>query len=249
MKQYGLSLPELLIGLLLSSIIMAGLLHVYLICKKQYQAYQTALEEALDLQWISQLLVHSVRQAGFTPCMRMHLLKLEDRRANRGARARSPQAVRIETVPESALTVQYMDSHVEQSIEQFPKAIKSSATQIMVTGKKSLSAQYPLFLTDCVQGEIHEIADIVHTSQGQQITLREPLLFDYPHGFSAGALVEEKWFIHKDKKSLYYHRGRASELSTAIQSMIIKQQAGTLEIILGLSGEKTWPVVAQLKNA
>jgi len=246
MKQYGLSLPELLIGLLLSSIIMAGLLHVYLICKKQYQAYQTALEEALDLQWISQLLVHSVRQAGFTPCMRMHLLKLEDRRANR---TRSPQAVRIETMPESALTVQYMDSYVEQSVEQLPKAIKSSATQIMVTNKKALSAQYPLLLTDCVQGEIHEISDIVHTSQGQQITLKEPLLFDYPYGFSAGALVEEKWFIHKDKKTLYYQRGRASELSTTIQSMIIKQHADTLEIILGLPREKTWPVVAQLKNA
>lgn len=246
MKQYGLSLPELLIGLFLSSIIMAGLLHVYLICKKQYQAYQTALEEALDLQWISQLLVHSVRQAGFTPCMRMHLLQLEDRRTNR---TRSPQAVRIETMPESALTVQYMDSHVEQSIEPLLKAIKSSATQIMVTNKKTLSAQYPLLLTDCVQGEIHEIADIAHTSQGQQITLKEPLLFDYPHGFSAGTLVEEKWFIHKDKKSLYYQKGRASELSTAIQSMTIKQHADILEIILGLPHEKTWPIVARLKNA
>lgn len=240
MKQHGISLPELLISLLLASVIMTGLMHIYLVCKRQYQDYQTRLEAVLDLQWLSQLLVHSIHQAGFTPCMKLQGLKLEDKRPGKHG---SIQAIKVETGPEPGLTLQYMDGQFEQLLAQ------PDSNQILVSATKPLSKLSPLLVSDCSHGEIHEIADIAQTRQGQRITLKAPLAFEYRQGGWAGIWVEEKWFIKKNKQTLYYQRGLAAELSSLIHTITIKRQANALEVILGLDKGKTWSVIAGLKNA
>src|SRR5690242_19280686 len=79
-KQFGFSLSELLISLLLASSIMAMLTQCYLNSKHQYMQAQKILALRFDLQWVSDLLADSIRRAGFTPCLGIEQLTAVDRR-------------------------------------------------------------------------------------------------------------------------------------------------------------------------
>ena len=81
MKRFeGLGLPEMMISLLLASLIMTALLQHYISIKQHYRTLQSTLDTANQAQWVIDLIQNSIRQAGFTPCLRVDRLIAIDHR-------------------------------------------------------------------------------------------------------------------------------------------------------------------------
>lgn len=244
-KQSGVSLAEVLIGLALASLIMTLLMQFYLSSKRQYLEAEEILSRSLDLRWVGDLLSDSIRRAGFTPCVGIEQLKVNDRRPN--------------SVVIRALNVK---NEVPQSIqinrmnERFTQVIKiKNSTQIMVASTVSFKAKRPLMIADCEHAEVQQIVDVELSPGGTLITLARPLLFSYAAHASVGGFLEERWLIKKNflgEETLHYQLTQTEEITPLVHSLNIHQQnvrgRALLEVNLGLAEGKSHKLLVAVRG-
>lgn len=213
-KQAGISLSEVLISLLLSSLIFTTLIQFYLSSKRHYLEAETLLATQLDLRWVSDLLSDSIRRAGFTPCMNIDQLELKKQ-------GRRVHGLIIENEPQQLLQVNRMDEHFARVIE-----IKNS-TQIFVSQDLVFNEKRLVLIADCEHAELQQITHVEMYPAGLLITLAHPLHFTYNNTTYVGQYIEERWLIQNNvqgKPALFYQLSQSEELTPLIQSLHSSRQ-------------------------
>jgi hypothetical protein len=243
----GFGLPEILISLFLSSIIMTALTQFYLNTKHQYMETQKILAKHFDLQWISSLMADSIRRSGFTPCVSVDQLITADRREK-------PQIIsglKVYNQPNSMIKISRMSEFFSSMVNIV------GFNQITVAKGAVLHEKRPLILADCKHAEVHEIQRINKLDfGGYLITLSKPILFSYTETAYVGEWLEEKWFIKTNSRkvnSLYYQLVQTEELTPLVHSLeIIKRtayQRQLLEVNMGLDENKVHHFTVAVRGA
>jgi len=212
-NQQGLGLPELLIALLLASFTTMALMRHYLNTKQQYHDIQVALEQSIELQWVTDLIRDSVRKAGFTPCSSIDSLTTIDQRSTH------QKLVAIDL--SSSLRMNRMSEHFDRVLQLV------TPMELLTTNHQPLHHNQSIIIADCYHAEVQNIRQVRHSTVGQSITLAQPLAFTYYAPIYVGEWLEETYFIHHHSSrqgTLFYHRHHAEELTTAIHNMSARQE-------------------------
>jgi hypothetical protein len=238
-QELGFTIMEVLISLLLMSMIMTLMIHVYLRNKSQFIYVQQALEQSLDLRWVHNLLTNSIRQAGFTPCIGVSHLQTVDRRSQT---ALMPWVIRS----------QYIQlNHMSNQFTELKKII--SPTQLQLKDSQFITKSKPLIIADCFHAEVFNIASIDYSNR--QVVLASPLIFAYSPSAYVGEWIEEVWSVKinkQGKKALYYGNKDKEELSTLIQTLQTNVQTcrkkQVMQITLGLENGDSHPFNVWMRN-
>lgn len=236
LKCSGLSLVELLIGLLISSVIFLSLMQVYLSGKRQYQAIQKQLTVAFEVEKIALWMRDSIARAGFTPCLGIENLVVDDRRNSHNR----PKALVIE---DKVLHINRMSHYFERVLSV------QSPTKLLVTSNSPIKLNHPLLLADCTHAEIHMPQNVIKTSQGQQIILKRPMIHSFNEKTYAGKWIEEKWSVPTEDKGLYYHALKHKEaISSYVLGLLAKREASLVTVILMLKNKKEHKLVVRVRG-
>lgn len=236
--QEGLGLSELLIALLLSSFIMMGLIHHYLATKKQYSDIQKKLERSVDLQLVTDLIRDSIRKAGFTPCLSIDRLVTVDQRSE------PKHLVALEV--SSELTTPWL--RTSRMSENFDIARQvTNPIQLFTSHLQPLHPDQSIIIADCYHAEVQKISHVNSVSDGQIVTLSQPLAFTYNEPIYIGEWLEEIYSLRmgqNGESALFYQRyNHAEELTRTVRTLsirLIKEQGSALvEIILGVDKSRT----------
>lgn len=236
----GFGLSEVLISLFLASLIMSALINHYLCTKKQYQHIESHLEQAYELQLVTNLLRNSIYRAGFTPCMSInHLTTVDRRNGHNNLRG-------LESPNPSELIINHMS-------EQFDTLIGIINKDALSIPRTFIPENHPIIIADCNHAEVQKIIKVDQFSNYQIVKLAKPLAFDYQPPIYIGEWLEERYFIRSknpNKPTLFYHQKHTDELSAYIQSMavnIMNNHKNTLvSIQLGLD-QKNLVIAAMVR--
>ncbi|MGL6030329.1 MAG: PilW family protein [Legionella sp.] len=212
----GLALSELLISLFISSLLMSTMIGCYISHKRQYVQIKQQLEAHFELSLVKELLTHSIRRAGFTPCLNINYLDSYDRRTN----SREIRALSLNR-KDAILAVNRMNEVFDELLTT------STAQQLIISSHHRLKENHPMIIADCTHAEIHQVTRVVQLKNSQIISLARPLLFDYDESAAVGAWLEERWFIksnHTQGNRLYYQQLQTEELTSLVHSLELKEQ-------------------------
>ncbi|MFZ4076567.1 MAG: PilW family protein [Legionellaceae bacterium] len=200
MRQRGFGLIELCIGLALTTGLMILLVEHVRHTRVQYERIETFMDESMTLQWVSDLIRHSVQSAGFTPCLRVdHLI------SDQNGRSFSP--LDVIPSPHARLTIRRMDEEVVRVLS-IPSPLR------VLVASSHLRLNRPVIIADCYHAEVHALEAIQSTPSGSLLILKRPLQFTYDSTAYVGAWVVESFFIKN--ASLYYQQTRVDGLSRRI---------------------------------
>lgn len=212
MKQKGMGLIEILISLCLGSIMITALMHHYLSIKKYYFQAQSRLQVGYELQRVEDLVRHSVRQAGFTPCVSLnHLITLD--------RCDGQQNLQGVQASKKTLQVNRMSEHFNQVLNII------GPTKLLTSNASTLHTQYPVLIADCYHAEVHRVTRITFHGQDQEITLSQPLAYTYQQPIYIGTWLQEIFYIRqKNEKNsaLFYRLQHADQLTEEVQDMHVQ---------------------------
>ncbi|MGQ3888217.1 PilW family protein [Legionella sp. CNM-1927-20] len=232
-KQRGISLLELMISVFLFCLLIEILTQTYLNSKRQYLTAQKKLDNALDIQLISQLIRASIRSAGFTPCLNSDYLIMRDGRKSSNLQLSSIQ------IKDNSLIIRRMSDDFFTVKRQF------DSQHLLITDNKILTKGEVVLIADCVHGEIHELSSVEYTSSGLLVGLKKPLSFHYLSPMYLGSWLEEQFFTKIDKygvRNLFYKLKHAEQLTSMVNrfsaKMLKKEGYRFIEVILGI-GDKT----------
>ncbi|WP_298623205.1 prepilin cleavage protein [uncultured Legionella sp.] len=241
----GFGLTEIMISLFLSSIIITGLIQLYLNVKQHYLESQKALEVHLEVQWISDLLSDSIRRSGFTPCLSVDRLVSMDMR-NLGHVLTGFKWVSSE----QSLFISRMSNVFSERIEF------RSPTEIAVMGEVVFNKHRPLIIADCHHAEVHQILKIVSLHKGQLITIAAPMMYSYDQSVFVGEWIEEKWMIKNNGRgidALYYQSIQTEELSSLVHSLSVSSELiddkQSIKIKMMLEQNKIHEVIAVVRGS
>lgn len=232
-KTNGLSLTELLIALLLSSLIIILLMRHYLQLKEQGQYLDTQVDQSLEIQLAADLMRESVKKAGYSPCANIDALLTKDARQG---------DERLHAIILSDHQIQM--NRMSEEIDVVLKILNPHT--LVTTEYHGLHGHQFVIISDCYHAEAHEISQVSITKNGQLIRLKEGLAYVYHDPIYIGSWIKERYFIQnkgKARPSLFYQLNHPEELTTAIQYIeanIEKRQTEDLwRITLGLDQKKT----------
>lgn len=242
----GASLPEVLISLFLSSLILASLMQVYLSHKRQYLQVMDSFELQFDLSWMKDLMRQSIMKAGFTPCAGLNQLLTRDRRY-----ADKPLAdLIVQTEGDSFLKASYMR-------EDFAEITEIAGVKTVLASRGfSLSPGKPVLIADCSHAEVHDVDRVEHRGQGSWIHLQKPLAFSYADKIYIGEWVEETWLLQTDargKKGFYFSSRHLEELSVDIKDFQVSVQTNKgkklIDILLQSKKNIAYHFVTGMRNS
>ena len=165
---------------------------------RQYQHTHAVLDEAVELQWVFDVIRARVRHAGFTPCMGLnHLERIDTRDSSNGLSALEVQSGEI-----PKLLIQKMDE------TQFGLAEILTPTTLRVRAH-FLKLNQPVMIADCKHAEVHSMQQT-----GDILTLNQPLVFDYAPEVYVGAWVSEAFFF-KQHRGLFFQQHRVDYMAKA----------------------------------
>lgn len=236
-RQQGISLVEVIVGLCLASLLMTLVMQLYLKTKQNYLVTNTLVEENFDLQLVSDLIRDSLRKAGFTPCLSLQYLQSLDSRQSRTGLAA------LETNGKDTLAIHRMSEFFYLLRQQI------SPTQLVLQPTTNLTTQQTILIADCYHAEVHQIAKVYQTKSGTFISLVKSLTFHFVAPVYIGEWIEEKFFIQKNKrgeKALFYQQKHTEELSTRVKELFIKPSTQGAKLIrLQLIREQSDPLVIE----
>lgn len=233
MRRYaGIGLPELMIGLLLSSLILIALLQHFIVIKQQYHTLEVQLEAASETQWVIDLLRHSIRQSGFTPCLRIDRLVARDHRQS----ARRLQGIDIKDGLQSA----YMSPYFDEVIE-----IKNPS-QLLTTATQLIRLDYPLLIADCYHAEVVTVKAVKSDANQQTIILNTPLWFTYQNPTFLGVWIEERFWVQNNR--LFYRYHHTDELTNAFQTMSVEMNQLVVGVTLKQTDGKILHIMTRMRS-
>lgn len=239
--QRGISLVEMLVALVSSSMLILTLMNQYLGVKQHYQHAEHELESAMDIQLVYDLIRDSVRQAGFTPCQGIDYLTSVD------ARNRQSDLVSIDIQPGDRKGIQ-----INHMTSRFG-LLTSQLSQTTWTAKRDMSylRNVPVLVSDCYHAEVHTIDSIRMANGHSVITLKQPMIYDYVPPVYIGEWLEERFFVRS--RSLFYSLHHADELSKAVNDWSISLAAHDgkrfVHIELALENNKMVQLDTMLRNS
>lgn len=211
--QTGLSLPEISVALLSSSLLMSTLISQYISVKQHYKRSETMLENALDTQLIVDLIRNSIRQAGFAPCLGVeHLSTMDTRPYPSGL-----TAIKLYSTDFPGFQVNHMSHQYGLLTSQ------TSLTSFSVTKDAVLSSHHPVMIADCYHAEVHSIAHIRSVGESREVVLQRPLFYTYQPPIYIGEWLEEGFLIKNDM--LYYRLNHMDALSSGVHGVSVSIQS------------------------
>jgi hypothetical protein len=208
-KFAGFSLTELLVSFFISTLLILILTQHLLSVSRQHHQVHATLDQAMELQWVFDVMRDRVHHAGFTPCRRLdHLVNTDTR-----------------DIPESLLPIEVdQEGHAKLWIRKMNEAaltqinIKTN-TVFFINKSISLKPDRPILIADCTHSEVHDMDRIEPTRGGYLVHLKKPLVFDYEPQVYAGEWMSESFYF---KKALFYQQHRADKLTSQIESMVFE---------------------------
>lgn len=208
-KQLGFSLTELLVSFFISTLLILILTqHVLSVCRQHHQVHAT-LDQAMEMQWVFDVMRDRVHHAGFTPCRRLdHLVSTDTR-----------------DIPESLLPIEVdQEGHAKLWIRKMNEAALTSInvktnTIFFIDKSINLKSERPILISDCTHAEVHDVDRIEPTRGGHLVHLKKLLVFDYESQVYVGEWMSESFYF---KEALFYQQHRADKLTSQIKSMVFE---------------------------
>lgn len=207
--QIGHSVLELLISLCLASLLLTMLIHLYLTSKWQYNQTVIQISQGMERQWLIELLTEHIRRSGFSPCLPIDELDLRD------GQGRIVKGL----ANDDGLYINRMSDIFADVLAVI------STRQIRVSALVGLQRGSPVLISNCEHGEIARIRGIKRVGLVYELTLENPLHFNYTLPTYIGAWLAEHWFIKTNaqgKHSIYYQINHPEELIANIQNMVVQ---------------------------
>ena len=240
-RQHGTSLAEMLVALVSSSLLILILMNQYLGIKRHYQRTEHRLENAMDVQLISDLIRDSTRQSGFTPCLGLdHLTTIDTRNRRQGL-----ISIEIQPGENAGFQINHMSDHYDLLINQTSSASWTSAREA------SYLRQSPVLISDCYHAEVHTIERIRSVNGHSVIRLNQPMEYTYVPPIYIGEWLEERFYVRQGV--LFYKLRHADALSTAVNhwsvSLIRRHEKRMVNLVLVLEDSKSIQLDTQLRIA
>jgi len=185
----------------------------YMQIKAHVSEAKGKLEQALEVQFISDLIRTHVRRSGFSPCMRIEHLMAYDHRYHR-----------------SFINAIEMNQHgfmMGRMYEVYERVTSFlDLKRIQVTRNRRLLRKRPLLIADCFHAEIMQSAEIQLKDREQIISFTEPLKFQYHPPVYVGEWVETQFYTEAkthEAHNLYYKiQQRTEVLSPLVRAIKIR---------------------------
>ncbi len=240
--QQGTSLAEMLVALVSSSVLILTLMNQYLGVKRHYQRVEHGLETAMDVQLVYDLMRDSIRQAGFTPCIGVDYLTSIDTRNRRQGLA----SIEMQSEDGAGFQISHMNTRYGLLTSQL------SQTSWIAKHDMSYLRHASVLISDCYHAEVHTIDDIRLVNGHSEITLGQPMVYDYVPPIYIGEWLEEGFFVRQG--ALFYSLRHVGKLSQAINdgSVSLSQHNGKRFVHIELAlekREKTIQLDTMLRNA
>ncbi|MDF1677980.1 MAG: hypothetical protein P1U32_04720 [Legionellaceae bacterium] len=219
LRESGFSLTEILVCFLMSVALISILVMHVLSVSRQYQHTQTVLDEAIELQWVFDVIRARVHHAGFTPCVGLEHLKTVDTRER-------PEALKAIEVVNQKLLIRKMD-------EAIFGLVHILAPDTLRLEDVHLQAENAILIADCMHAEVHDIDSVRATHAGDVLTLKKPLVFAYTSEVYVGPWVSQAFFF-RSPKGLFIETQRVNWLAAA-QSVAFKLMEHKRYITLEMS--------------
>ena len=224
-KQQGFGLSEVLIALFLGSLIVTVLMRHYLIVKRQYHVMQLEMADDEELQEVIDDLRHSIRHAGFTPCM---------------------SVLHLQTLSEQGTPLQAFVIANDGSSLQLNRMSTSFDTVLSIPGDMEVITRFytpfhprqVLLLADCNHAEVVRVAHIRRVGSRQIVAFKTPMLFHYEPPAYLGAWLTESYRT-REGKGLFYHLHHTEEWSNAVQRLRAFVVTDSLGIVLHVVLERS----------
>ncbi len=210
----GWGLLELMLSLALSMLLLMVLVEQLIQTKRQTMQVAQAMQEMVELQWLSDVLRSRVRMAGFTPCRRIdHLIAIDTRT--------HPQSLawfEWQTQPTPQCTLRRMANSRRQVVRQI------NAHELVLDGP-GVALHRSIMIADCVHAEVHQQTKLFAAPDGVHVLLHEPVRFTYVPPVYYAEWVSESFMIRpraEGKPALWYKHHRADQLSQQVINFAVK---------------------------
>lgn len=228
-RQRGFSLLELMVALISSSLLLMVLTHQYVGVKRHYLSMEKTLESSLDLQLVTDLIRDSARKAGFTPCLRIDNLASVDTRDGK-------QPLLSIEMSNSGFKSNHMSDYFGLVMKQV------SSTYLIITRDTPVSSKKPVLIADCYHAEVHNVRSIQPGQENVEISLEQPLQYNYVPPIYIGEWLEERFYVHQGQSTLYYQLNHhADALSRAVKALNV--------LLTTHHGKQLLQVTLSLENA
>ena len=247
MKIQGMTLIEILVAMLLSSLMAAALVHYYLYSKINYRDDEQQVNRVIDSLWTATLLRQDLQKAGFTPCQSLQTLHSLDRRK---IDTQALKAITVIQSPLPQLQIQYMDAHYATLLTRI------SGQQFVVETDSRWQNGDGLLIADCDHAEVHTLKSIHYYGQQARIGLLNAPLTAFKPPIYVGQWIEKRWSIRplKNGQMALFHgsAAREEEISNEIDRLQVtwlqSHPEPLLEIILGKGNKELQHFSVWLRN-
>ena len=194
----GLSLIELSISLLLIACVLVLLMQWYAYNRQRHTLLMDQLSYLYDVNMTNTMILHAVRQAGYTPCAALSSLSIHDRELHA-----------IEIVTQSGHSI-LRTMRMEKPIRmiQLP-----SMQMIHIKGRCPYHAAALLIIADCFHAELKTLLLQQSVANGCELVFNQALHWHYQAPAFIGIAMQESFDLHKNGKQqfLYYDVNHHSE--------------------------------------
>lgn len=206
----------------IGSFLLATLCKTYGFYRQHDVVVQRSLREYDEAQWIKHQLVHSIRQAGFTPCLPLNSLQHDH---VLDTYQLLPSGVTLNRMASSFQEVTILDKrHLEA-----PPAVFDASKEYLIA--------------DCAHVERVQIQSVQHLSGKLLLTLLHPIHNTYASPIYLGVLLRETYLMHAN---LMLNK---DSLSHEVQAFEVQQAAGegVLAVTLTMSSSKAYTFKARIR--
>ncbi len=209
--QQGISLIEIMLSLLLSSMLIGLLMHHYVLIKRQSQRIQTQLTYENEMQYAIELMQGSIRQAGFTPCLNLNTVLPEQ------------GAFKIE---ENKIQLNRMHNSFANVVEIM------SPAQVKIHSGLKINLNKHWLIVDCYHAEILTITAVESNVNALILTFAHPLHFKYEKPIYVGEWIQESFFIDQHKSALMYHASHTDVLTPVIYRIFFQVERNAQGVLI-----------------
>lgn len=232
-QNQGLGLVEVMIGLLLSSLILSGLVHHFIQSKSEYMFLHTQIENTLERSLLENLIRDSIKSAGFTPCIGLNHLKTMDTR---------------EFQPLHAVLLKNNELVINHMSEQFSFVSIENPVELKVP-QGTYTLDKAVIIADCFHAEVQKIMETSNRHNEQILHLFHPLYYKYTPPVYIGEWISEHFFVKSE--TLYYQLQRIDKLYDPIHSIQVSyasKEKNTLDINLRFPDHKNIDIHAWIRS-
>ncbi|OGV28059.1 MAG: hypothetical protein A3F18_05295 [Legionellales bacterium RIFCSPHIGHO2_12_FULL_37_14] len=227
-KHKGFSLLELLTVLALSSLILPIIFNAYTSYQQNQNNLKNHLSEYADFIFIKSLLINSIHEAGYAPCLPLASL---DSQENLPQVKILPQGITLNRMKTPLAEVTLID---ERHIEWWDKQ------------KLDLTNTY--ILADCYHAELTKINHVSASFPKKIISLEKPLTQAFIPPIYMGVWLSETISLNPATNTLIYHTSHSDTLSAKVNKFTAEINNKLLTIKLTMLSKQNYQFSIRMRN-